>query len=226
MQRLLFVSSQRWLELQNALGKAGYEVEQTGSEENALFDSFEIFRPDALIVELGDDMLLLQHVRRLLRAELNMRPIPILALARRSHLCPPQLVVGVDDFLLPPYGAEELVARMKMLLWRYKRVDAQQCVSVGSITIDLSRKSVTADGKRISLTPREYLLLQFLATHRPRAFTREALVAQVWGYDFEGEVRVVDAYVQRVRRKLGTDCGVLLETVRGVGYRLSDTDEQ
>jgi two-component system alkaline phosphatase synthesis response regulator PhoP len=226
MQRLLFITHQDWTELQNTLVRASYEVTRTGPDETTLLDALLQFRPDALLLELGDDTLLLQHVRRLLRSELNTRPIPLLALARRTHLCPPQLVVGVDDFLLPPYDPEELLARVQMLLWRYKRLDTRQRVQVGALTVDLARRVVTAAGQRVALTPREFQLLQFLATHRPRAFTRDALVTQVWGYDFEGDSRVVDAYVQRIRRKLGDSCGALVETVRGVGYRLGDASEE
>lgn len=225
MQRLLFITQQNWTEIQDVLVRAGYDVTKTSPDGAALLDSLLSFRPDALLLELGDDTLLLQHVRRLLREELNTRPIPLLALARRTHLSPPQLTVGVDDFLLPPYDPGELLARMQMLLWRYKRVDTRQCVQVGALTVDLARRVVLSAGQRIALTPREFQLLQFLATHRPRAFTRDVLVSQVWGYDFEGDSRVVDAYVQRIRRKLGDACGALLETVRGVGYRLGDVSE-
>ena len=82
---------------------------------------FEAFAPNALLLELTDDLLMLQHVRRLLRSQLNAHPIPLLALARRAHLNPPHLIVGVDDFLLPPYPADELLARVQMLLWRSSR---------------------------------------------------------------------------------------------------------
>lgn len=219
MQRLLLIGTQDWTILQHALRGAGYEFTCAAPDAMTLIETFEMFRPDALLLELGDDTLLLQHVRRLLRAELNQHPIPILALARRAHLRPAQLVVGVDDFLLPPYDADELLARIQMMLWRVKRVNAQNCVQAGGLTVDLGGRSVKADGKPVSLTPREYQLLLFLITHRDRAFTREALLAQVWGYDFEGEARVVDATIKRVRSKLPAPYCDLVDTVRGIGYR-------
>lgn len=226
MQRLLLIGIRDWTEVRRTLEAAGYETRATTPDETALRDVFDAFLPDGLLVELQDDVLLLQHVRRILRADLNARPIPLLALARPAHLTPFQLVVGVDDFLLPPYDANELTARIQMLLWRYRRVDAQHCVRIGDMTIDTARRLVMIGTRRIALTPKEYLLLQFLATHRRNAFTREALQAQVWGYDFEGDVRVVDAYITRVRRKLCAPYAALLETVRGVGYRLREEQEE
>ncbi len=142
-------------------------------------EHFEAFAPDALLLELTEDLLPLQHVRRMLRVQLNAQPIPILALARRVHLTPPHMTVGVDDFLLPPYAPEELLARLQMLLWRFQQVNTQHQVQVGGLVLDLASRTVSADGQLLSLTLREYQLLQFLMTHRCRVFTRESLLAQV-----------------------------------------------
>src|SRR5438046_1301093 len=128
MQRILLIGTKDWDAVKRALVDAGYEVHPSLPEDTPLREAFERVCPDALVLELAGDTLLLQHVRRLLRTELNTRPLPILALAHRAHLDPPHLVVGVDDFLLPPYASDELLARMQMLLWRYKRVNAQNCV--------------------------------------------------------------------------------------------------
>ena len=219
MQRLLLIGTKDWFEVQTSLTTAGYAVRLLSPDDRQLLEEFEAFAPDALLLELAEDLLLLLHVRRLLRSQLNTHPIPILALARRTHLSPPHLTVGVDDFLLPPYSAEELLARVQMLLWRFQQVDTQHRVQVGGLVIDLARRSASVDGQLLPLTVREFQLLQFLMTHRCRVFTRESLLMQVWGSHSEGDERAVDATIKRVRSKLPALYAALIETVRGLGYR-------
>lgn len=221
MQRLLLIGTKDWFEVQTSLTKAGYAVRLMSPEDRHLQEEFEAFAPNALLLELTDDLLMLHHVRRLLRSQLNAHPVPMLALARRVHLTPPHLIVGVDDFLLPPYPADELLARVQMLLWRFQQVDTQHRVQVGGLVIDLARRSVTAEGNLLPLTLREFQLLQFLMTHRCRVFTRESLLMQVWGSNFEGDERVVDATIKRVRSKLPAPYAAFIETVRGLGYRFA-----
>ena len=90
---------------------------------------------------------------------------------------------------------------------------------MGGLIIDLALRSVAAEGRLLSLMLREFQLLQFLMTHRCRVFTRESLLMQVWGSHYEGDERVVDATIKRVRSKLPAPCANLIETVRGIGYR-------
>lgn len=219
MQRLLLIGTRDWTEVETALTEAGYATRLLSPDDRHLPAHFEAFAPNALLLELTEDLLMLQHVRRLLRSQLNAHPVPLLALARRAHLNPPHLIVGVDDFLLPPYPADELLARVQMLLWQFQQVNSQHRVQVGGLVIDLARRSVAAEGKLLALTVREFQLLQFLMTHRCRVFTREALLRQVWGANFEGDERVVDATIKRVRAKLPAPYAALIETVRGLGYR-------
>jgi DNA-binding response OmpR family regulator len=219
MQRLLLIGTKDWFEVRTALTAAGYSVRLMSPDERRLEEEFEAFAPNALLLEMTGDLLPLQHVRRLLRRQLNAHPIPLLALARRVHLDPPHLIVGVDDFLLPPYSADELVARVQMLLWRFQQVDTQHRVQADGLILDLARRSVTAEGKLLPLTLREFQLLQFLMTHRCRVFTRESLLMQVWGSQFDGDERVVDATIKRLRSKLPIPYAAFIETVRGLGYR-------
>lgn len=224
MQKLLLIGIKDWFDVQTSLTTAGYDVRLMSPDDLKLQEKFEAFAPNALLLELTDDLLMLQHVRRLLRPQLNTHPVPILALARRVHLDPPHMIVGVDDFLLPPFLPEEMLARVQMLLWRFQQVDTQHRVQVGGLVIDLVRRSVTAEGRLLSLTLREFQLLQFLMTHRCRVFTRESLLMQIWGANFEGDERVVDATIKRVRSKLPAPYAGLIETVRGLGYRfVTDT---
>jgi DNA-binding response OmpR family regulator len=129
---------------------------------------------------------------------------------------------GLDDFLLAPYIPAELAARLKLLLWKHNRVDAEQLIKVGELVVDQANYAVYIAGQPLELTFKEYELLRFLATHRGRVFTREALLNQVWGYDYYGGNRTVDVHIRRIRAKLGTPYEDLVETVRNVGYRFND----
>ena len=91
---------------------------------------------------------------------------------------------GMDDFMLAPHRSEELVSRIKLLLWKNNKVDAEQILKAGDLVVDLANYQVLIDGDPLDLTYKEYELLRFLASHRGRVFTREALLNQVWGYDY------------------------------------------
>jgi DNA-binding response OmpR family regulator len=101
-------------------------------------------------------------------------------------------------------------------------VDAEQLIKVGELVVDQANYAVYIAGQPLELTFKEYELLRFLATHRGRVFTREALLNQVWGYDYYGGNRTVDVHIRRIRAKLGTPYEDLVETVRNVGYRFND----
>ena len=97
-------------------------------------------------------------------------------------------------------------------------------VRLGSLAIDTETYRVTAEGRPLDLTYKEFELLRFLAQHPGRVYTRPGLLREVWGYDFYGGTRTVDVHVRRLRAKLGPEYDHLIQTVRGVGYRASDDD--
>ena len=131
------------------------------------------------------------------------------------------LDAGADDYVTKPFGVMELVARVKALIRRAAVNDIpDRTYSHGTLTVSTLSHEVHADGKEISLTYKEFELLCFLLEHRGVVLTRDAILREVWGYDFDGENRTVDVNIRTLRRKLG-DTAVLIETVRGVGYRIS-----
>lgn len=142
------------------------------------------------------------------------------------------LEVGADDYVTKPFSPRELVARVRAMLRRPRSADRQseytgvpgepEARLLGPLRIDDVRHEVTLDGTPLLLTATEYDLLTTLATHPGRAFTRAQLLAQVWGTDYFGDDHVVDVHIANLRRKLGEDPAQprLIETVRGVGYRL------
>ena len=120
---------------------------------------------------------------------------------------------GADDYLAKPFE--------KALLRRSARKREKELIRIGSIVIDDGKHTVQAGGQAVTLTLKEYELLKFLAQNCGFAFTREQLLAKIWGYDYGGGTRTVDVHIQTLRQKLG-DSGEQIQTVRGVGYRMRD----
>jgi DNA-binding response OmpR family regulator len=148
--------------------------------------------------------------------------VPALLLAGEEHLPTLDQPPVADDFLLAPFRPVEFLARVRLLLWRMHRTNPSHLIIIGDLAIDQSTYQVRVGGERAELTYKEYALLRFLASHRGKVFTREALLSHVWGYDYYGGVRTVDVHVRRIRAKLGEPSGSYLETVRNVGYRFAD----
>ncbi len=128
---------------------------------------------------------------------------------------------GADDYLAKPFEMIELISRVKALLRRSARKREKELIRIGSIIIDDGKHTVQAGGQAVTLTLKEYELLKFLAQNCGFAFTREQLLAKIWGYDYGGGTRTVDVHIQTLRQKLG-DSGEQIQTVRGVGYRMRD----
>jgi DNA-binding response OmpR family regulator len=153
------------------------------------------------------------------------RPVPVLMLTARdseSDLVV-GLTVGADDYLTKPFSSRELVARVHALLRRVERRPSGDPdlgpVVLGRVTIDLGSRRVQLDGDLVHLTPTEFDLLAHLARSPARVFTREQLLADVWGYHDGAGARTVDSHVRALRRKLGND---IVRTVHGVGYAAGD----
>ncbi len=131
------------------------------------------------------------------------------------------LDLGADDYLAKPFGMMEMASRVRAVLRRSgrSREKKTQLICIGGLEMNLSEHTVTADGRRVQLTLKEYELLHTFMTNPGRAFTREQLLSTVWCEDFMGETRTVDVHVGTLRQKLGR-CGAYIRTVRGVGYRM------
>ena len=130
---------------------------------------------------------------------------------------------GADDYIAKPFGTMELISRIKALLRRTQKQSDESEYVCGKLYVCPSKHIIRADGDEVVLTLKEYEMLLTLIKNTGRVFTRDELLSQIWGYSFDGESRTVDVHIKTLRTKLG-ECGKYIETVRGIGYRLSSKE--
>lgn len=131
---------------------------------------------------------------------------------------------GADDYVTKPFGMMELISRVKAVLRRTKREEKSTQYELRNLVLDQKKHEVRVDGSPVTLTLKEFELLELLIRNRNIVLSRDRLLEEVWGYDFDGETRTIDVHIRTLRQKLKT-AGDLIETVRGVGYRMGGQDE-
>lgn len=163
------------------------------------------------------------QVLRKLRLRRETQSIPILMLTAKSTEYDKVVGLdsGADDYVAKPFGVMELISRVKALLRRTKtqETSGEWEYSVCGIYVNTQKHIVRADGRDVTLTLKEYELLCLLIGNPGTVYTRDQILQQIWGYDFDGESRTVDVHIRTLRQKLGS-CGDRIETVRGIGYRI------
>ncbi|MCI8870052.1 MAG: response regulator transcription factor [Lawsonibacter sp.] len=198
----------------------GYEVTKAfnGRDglEQALTGSFDLVLLDIMLPQMSG----MEVLRRIRREEL---PLPVIMLTARDNVVDKVsgLDSGADDYITKPFAIEELLARIRAAL--RKRVSSGPApgdtLSAGALVMDVERHEVTVKGAPVELTKREFDLLRYLLEHKGKVLSREALLDQVWGFDFVGETNSVDVYIRFLRSKIDEAFGIkLIHTVRGVGY--------
>lgn len=178
--------------------------------------------PEAILVDAGENVGQAWSVLRTLRAE-DPR-VPVLVIIERDQIGRFPWHEAAGEFVYPGAPAGELGLRLAMLRRRAGAGDGST-VRLGPLSIDTDSYRVTASGKPLDLTFKEFELLRFLAQRPGRVFTRPTLLREVWGYDFYGGTRTVDVHVRRLRAKLGPEHEHLIETVRSVGYRAAEPED-
>lgn len=203
-----------------ALHSTGFEAR--GFEDGAsCWEALKGERPDLILMDVmlpGMDGV---ELLRKIKASAHLCSIPvIMATAKGTEYDKIQsLDLGADDYLVKPFGMMEMVSRVKAVLRRCQPKKAEHLLQAGGLTVNVDEHTVTAAGSRIVLTYKEFELLKLFMSHPGIAFTRDQIFADIWGMDYVGETRTVDMHIRTLRQKLG-EYGGLIETVRGVGYRL------
>ncbi|MGW2788193.1 response regulator transcription factor [Streptomyces populi] len=206
------------------LDRAGYLVDRADDGPTALVRAGE-HRPDLVVLDLmlpGMDGL---EVCRLLRGE---GPVPVIMLTARGDEEDRilGLEVGADDYVTKPFSPRELVLRVESVLRRSRPAPATRSLRAAGVAVDPAARRATRDGVELSLTLREFDLLSFFLRHPGRAFSRQDLMREVWGWDF-GDLSTVTVHVRRLRGKVEDDPArpLLIQTVWGVGYRFEPGGE-
>ena len=204
------------------LNNAGYEAR--GFEKPSLF--WEGLKQEMPRLILLDIMLPeedgLQILKRL-RSTPATSKIPIMMLTAKGTEYDKVIGLdyGADDYVPKPFGMMELIARVKALLRRAEIVDTDRDYTVGELVVSPSKHVVRACGQDVTLTLKEFEMLVLLVENQGIVFTRDQLLTKIWGYAFDGESRTVDVHIRSLRQKLGS-CGRLIETVRGIGYKIGE----
>ena len=129
--------------------------------------------------------------------------------------------MGADDYITKPFGVMELISRVKALLRRVNRNKPTGIISLNNITLDYDKRLVTVDDSPIQLTYKEFELLYYLLKNQNIVLSRDNILNEIWGFDFEGETRTVDVHIGALRQKLGKS-GQLIQTIRNVGYKIGE----
>jgi DNA-binding response OmpR family regulator len=210
------------------LARQGYRVETVGDGQAAIEKARQA-EPDLIVLDIMLPILDGFEVCRIIRQEMN---VPILMLTARDDEIDRVigLEMGADDYLVKPFSMREFLARVKAQLRRVrlikKEMDARAAqpkekLEFGDLVLDLGRREVLLAEEPLSLKPKEYDLLLFLARHRGQVLTRDLILERVWGWDFSGGSRTVDVHVRWLREKIENDPAQpeRIVTVRGAGYR-------
>ena len=220
---ILIVDDEREIRelLRYNLEKQGYQVLTAQDGEEGLARIFAT-HPDLVLLDLllpGRNGL---EILREVRQEPSTREIPVLLLTARGAEMDKLLGFerGADDYITKPFSPREVIARIEAVLRRAGPPSNETAaLTAGALRLDHARREAHLAGKELTLTPREFELLYFLARHPGRVFSRDELLTKVWGYDYRGETRTVDVHVRRLRAKLGEDGSRLITTVTGTGYK-------
>lgn len=207
------------------LTKECFDTMMVHDGEKALL-AFDSYHPNLILLDLMLPGIDGYQVCREIRTR---SAVPIIMLSAKGEVFDKVLglELGADDYIMKPFDAKELVARVKAVLRRYQPVvkteniatDSSKCVEYPGIVINLTNYSVIVDGQNVEMPPKELELLYFLASSPNQVFTREQLLDQIWGYEYIGDTRTVDVHIKRLRGKIKDHSEWSLATVWGIGYK-------
>lgn len=210
-----------------------YTLQNTGFKavgfENGekFFNALQSTKPKLILLDImlpGDDGM---KILKRLRSDMATKKIPVIMITAKGSEYDKVIGLdsGADDYITKPFGMMELISRIKALLRRTDNIaDETDEYSYSSVVVNTCKHSVTVNGQVVDLTLKEFELLALLMKNVGAVMTRDMLLENIWGYDFDGETRTVDVHIRTLRQKLG-DEGNIIETVRGVGYRIGGANK-
>ena len=203
-----------------ALKNSDFDVEGFASGEE-LFRAMGEKIPSLVLLDImlpGEDGL---TILKRIRDNPTTEDIPVIMLTAKSSELDKIVGLdgGADDYIVKPFSVLELVARVKAVLRRARPKEDEGIIAIDGVVIDKKKRTVLVNGEPVSLTYKEFELLYYLFRNKNIVLNREMIMAQVWGYDFEGESRTVDVHIASLRHKL-KDKASLIETVRNIGYKV------
>lgn len=202
--------------LSTSLSTSGYNVRTTRTGLEFVNSNADLVILDILLPDING-LELIKTIR-------SISSVPILVLTESTEEADAVLAFeyGADDFMTKPFSTRELVSRVRAILRRSSTGDPDERIKVGPIMIDSENYEAFRNGEKMILTLKEYELLKALASSPGRVLSRDFLLDRIWGHEYYGETRTVDVHIRHIRQKLGDDAG-MIETVRGVGYKLTTT---
>lgn len=209
-----------------------YTLETTGlkargfAEGSSFMEALAFETPELILLDImlpGEDGL---AILKRLKGTAKTKDIPVIMVTAKGAEYDKVIGLdsGADDYVTKPFGMMELVSRIKAVLRRVGKAADKEDMSAAGVRVNVRKHEVTVDGTPVTLTLKEFELLERLMRNRNIVLTRDQLLEDIWGYDFDGETRTVDVHVRTLRQKLG-EKGDIIETVRGVGYRIGGKDE-
>lgn len=210
-----------------------YTLESTGlkacgfEDGKAFIEALAFETPELVLLDImlpGEDGL---TILKKLKSASRTSEIPVIMLTAKGSEYDKVVGLdsGADDYITKPFGMMELVSRVKAVLRRTQKNTKERIYRIENLEMDVEKHKVKVDGQTVTLTLKEFEMLEKLVKNQHIVLTRDKLLEEIWGYDFDGETRTVDVHVRTLRQKLGS-AGELIETVRGVGYRMGGNDEK
>ena len=209
-----------------------YTLQSTGFDAGGYESGISFFKdlsagkiPELVLLDImlpGEDGI---SILRKIRSNPETKHIPVIMMTAKGAEYDKVLGLdsGADDYITKPFGMMELVSRIKAVLRRVKKEEPTEELSAGNLNIHVGKHKVLADGEKVELTYKEFRLLCMRMESKGNVLTRDPLRTNIWGYEFDGETRTVDVHIRTLRQKLG-ECGSMIETVRGIGYRIGGNE--
>ena len=209
------------------LTREGYEIYSVFRGDDVM-EAFERMRPDLVILDIMMPGRSGTSVCADIRA---VSTVPIIMLTAKGEEVDKLLgfALGADDYIVKPFSPREIVSRIAVIFRRMNQMEKMPeagLLRLGNTEIDLKCYEIHVDGQSVTLSPKEVEILHLMAGHLRQVFTREQLLDNIWGFDFDGDPRVVDTSIKRIRKKLPENTSIVIKSVYGVGYKAELAEDE